>query len=175
MNLGGATRPRWSCMRPSIAAGMAGCVACVFADNSLNPPSPSKARARAVRRLQIPLGLNAHYGLFGVNDYMERRAAPPSLRNHQRSARRYRPSPSAVGQLNPEAQFFDTPCRSPTAVPRGDSLSVPLSTAPCSNGGLAVIGDIRRAGEKSASARLYIRMAQDYPGGNRWKPWFPAY
>ncbi len=69
MNLGGATAGAMIMhAAQAIDAGMANVVACVFADAPLRPPSPNKgAAAGSAASYGYAQGVNAHYGLFGVN------------------------------------------------------------------------------------------------------------
>ncbi|MGO9684487.1 MAG: hypothetical protein ACLPTZ_18235, partial [Beijerinckiaceae bacterium] len=113
MNLGGATAAAMIMhAAQAIDAGMAEVVACVFADAPLRPPSPNKGSdGGSAAFYGFAQGLDAHYGLFGVNAHYAFVA--------QRHMYRYGTTNDHLGavavserkwaNLNPAAQFHDTP------------------------------------------------------------------
>jgi acetyl-CoA acetyltransferase len=173
MNLGGATAAAMVMhAAQSIAAGMADCVACVFADAPLRPPSPSKGKGEgSASAYGFAQGLNAHYGLFGVNAQYAFVA--------QRHMHRYGTTGDQLGAIavaerawansNPEAQFFDTPM---TLADYHASRWVvePFHLYDCclvSNGGLAVIVTSAERAKNLKRPPVYILgMAQGHPGGD---------
>ncbi len=173
MNLGGATAAAMVMhASQSIAAGMADCVACVFADAPLRPPSPSKGKGEgSASAYGFAQGLNAHYGLFGVNAQYAFVA--------QRHMHRYGTTGDQLGAIavaerswansNPDAQFFDTPM---TLADYHASRWVvePFHLYDCclvSNGGLAVIVTSAERAKNLKRPPVYILgMAQGHPGGD---------
>ncbi len=69
MNAGGATAGSMVMhAAQSIAAGMANAIACVFADAPLKPPKPQAGKdGGSAAAYGFARGLDAAYGLFGVN------------------------------------------------------------------------------------------------------------
>ena len=173
MNLGGATAAAMIMhAAQSIAAGMADVVACVFSDAPLRPPAPDKAKgAGSAAAYGFARGLNAHYGLFGVNAHYAFVA--------QRHMYRYGTTQDQLGavavaerqwaNLNPEAQFHDSPM---TMADYHASRWVvePFHLYDCclvSNGGLAVIVTSAERAKNLRRPPVYILgMGQGHPGGD---------
>ena len=173
MNLGGATAAAMIMhAAQSIAAGMADVVACVFSDAPLRPPAPDKSKgAGSAAAYGFARGMNAHYGLFGVNAHYAFVA--------QRHMHRYGTTQDHLGavavaerqwaNLNPEAQFFDSPM---TMADYHASRWVvePFHLYDCclvSNGGLAVIVTSAERAKNLKRPPVYILgMGQGHPGGD---------
>jgi acetyl-CoA acetyltransferase len=173
MNLGGATAAAMIMhAAQSIAAGMAEVVACVFSDAPLRPPAPDKSKgAGSAAAYGFARGLNAHYGLFGVNAHYAFVA--------QRHMYRYGTTQDHLGavavaerqwaNLNPEAQFHDSPM---TMADYHASRWVvePFHLYDCclvSNGGLAVIVTSAERAKNLRRPPVYILgMGQGHPGGD---------
>jgi acetyl-CoA acetyltransferase len=173
MNLGGATAAAMVMhAAQSIDAGMADCVACVFADAPLRPPSPSKGKGEgSAGAYGFAQGLNAHYGLFGVNAQYAFVA--------QRHMHRYGTTGDHLGAIavaervwanwNPDAQFFDSPM-SLADYHASRWVVEPFHLYDCclvSNGGLAVIVTSAERAKNLKRPPVYILgMAQGHPGGD---------
>src|SRR5258708_31671594 len=173
MNLGGATAAAMVMhASQSIAAGMADCVACVFADAPLRPPSPSKGKGEgSASAYGFAQGLNAHYGLFGVNAQYAFVA--------QRHMHRYGTTGDQLGAIavaerswansNPDAHFFDTPM---TLADYHASRWVvePFHLYNCclvSNGALAVIVTSTQRSKNLKPPPFYIlAMSRGHPRGD---------
>lgn len=175
MNLGGATAGAMIMHAiQSIAAGMANCVACVFADAPLRPPAPKDGKGAgggSAAAYGFARGLNAAYGQFGVNAhyaFVARRhmALYGTTQDHLGAI--------AVEQrkwanLNPAAQFCDTPM---TMEDYHSSRWVvePFHLYDCclvSNGGLAVIVTSADRAKSLRKPPVYVLgMGQGHPGGD---------
>jgi len=173
MNLGGATAGAMIMhAAQAIDAGMAEVVACVFADAPLRPPSPSKGDGGgSAASYGFAQGVNAHYGLFGVNAQYAFVA--------QRHMYKYGTTNDHFGavavserdwaNLNPAAQFHDNPM---TLADYHASRWVvePFHLYDCclvSNGGLAVIVTSAERAKNLKRPPVYILgMAQGHPGGD---------
>jgi acetyl-CoA acetyltransferase len=173
MNLGGATAAAMIMhATQAIDAGMAEVVACVFADAPLRPPSPNKGdKAGSAASYGFAQGVNAHYGLFGVNAQYAFVA--------QRHMYRYGTTNDHLGavavaerdwaNLNPAAQFYGAPM---TLADYHASRWVvePFHLYDCclvSNGGLAVIVTSADRAKTLKRPPVYILgMGQGHPGGD---------
>ncbi len=173
MNLGGATAAAMVMhAAQAINAGMAEVVACVFADAPLRPPSPNKGdSAGSAASYGFAQGVNAHYGLFGVNAQYAFVA--------QRHMYKYGTTNDHLGavavserdwaNLNPAAQFHDAPM---TIADYHASRWVvePFHLYDCclvSNGGLAVIVTSADRAKSLKRPPVYILgMGQGHPGGD---------
>jgi acetyl-CoA acetyltransferase len=175
MNLGGATAGAMIMHAiQSIAAGMANCVACVFADAPLRPPAPKDGKGAgggSAAAYGFARGLNAAYGQFGVNAhyaFVARRhmALYGTTQDHLGAI--------AVEQrkwanLNPAAQFCDTPM---TMEDYHSSRWVvePFHLYDCclvSNGGLGVIVTSADRAKSLRKPPVYVLgMGQGHPGGD---------
>lgn len=174
MNLGGATAAAMIMhAAQSIAAGMAEVVACVFADAPLRPPAPREkgGGGGSAAAYGFARGVNAAYGLFGVNAnyaFVARRHM------HLYGTTQDHLGAIAVEQrkwanLNPAAQFHDTPM---TMEDYHASRWVvePFHLYDCclvSNGGLAVIVTSADRAKDLKKPPVYILgMGQGHPGGD---------
>jgi len=173
MNLGGATAAAMVMhAAQAIDAGMAEVVACVFADAPLRPPSPDKRdKAGSAASYGFAQGVNAHYGLFGVNAQYAFVA--------QRHMYRYGTTNDHLGavavserdwaNLNPAAQFHDTPM-SIADYHASRWVVEPFHLYDCclvSNGGLAVIVTSAERAKSLKRPPVYILgMGQGHPGGD---------
>ncbi len=173
MNLGGATAAAMIMhASQAIDAGMAEVVACVFADAPLRPPSPNKGdKSGSAASYGYAQGLNAHYGLFGVNAQYAFVA--------QRHMYKYGTTNDHLGavavaerdwaNLNPAAQFYGAPM---TLANYHASRWVvePFHLYDCclvSNGGLAVIVTSADRAKTLKRPPVYILgMGQGHPGGD---------
>jgi acetyl-CoA acetyltransferase len=175
MNLGGATAGAMIMHAiQSIAAGMANCVACVFADAPLRPPAPKDGKGGgggSAAAYGFARGLSAAYGQFGVNAhyaFVARRhmALFGTTQEHLGAI--------AVEQrkwanLNPAAQFSDSPM---TMEDYHSSRWVvePFHLYDCclvSNGGLAVIVTSAERAKSLRKPPVYVLgMGQGHPGGD---------
>jgi len=173
MNIGGATAAGMIMhAAQSIAAGMAECVACVFADAPLKPPSPDKGKGGgSASAYGFARGLNAAYGLFGVNAayaFVARRHM------HLYGTTGEQLGAIAVAQrqwanMNPDAQFYDSPM-SMADYHASRWVVEPFHLYDCclvSNGGLAVIVTSAERAKDLRRPPVYILgMAQGHPGGD---------
>ena len=173
MNLGGATAAAMIMhAAQAIDAGMAEVVACVFADAPLRPPSPNKAAGGgSAASYGFAQGVNAHYGLFGVNAQYAFVA--------QRHMYKYGTTNDHLGavavserdwaNLNPDAQFHKAPM---TIADYHASRWVvePFHLYDCclvSNGGLAVIVTSAERAKTLKRPPVYVLgMGQGHPGGD---------
>ena len=173
MNLGGATAAAMIMhAAQSIAAGMAEVVACVFADAPLRPPSPEKGKGGgAGAAYGFGRGINAAYGLFGVNALY---AFVAQRHMHQYGTTGEHLGAVAVSQrewanMNPDAQFYDTPM-SMADYHASRWIVEPFHLYDCclvSNGGLAVIvTSAERAKDLKRPPVYILGMAQGHPGGD---------
>jgi acetyl-CoA acetyltransferase len=173
MNIGGATAAGMIMhAAQSIAAGMAEVVACVFSDAPLKPPSPDKGKGGgSASAYGFGRGLNASYGLFGVNAayaFVARRHMDLyGTTNEHLGA-------IAVAQrqwanMNPDAQFYDSPM-SMADYNTSRWVVEPFHLYDCclvSNGGLAVIiTSAERAKDLRRPPVYILGMAQGHPGGD---------
>lgn len=174
MNLGGATAAAMIMhATQSIAAGMAEVVACVFADAPLKPPAPREkgGGGGSAAAYGFARGVNAAYGLFGVNAnyaFVARRHM------HLYGTTQDHLGTIAVEQrkwanLNPEAQFHDTPM-SMEDYHSSRWVVEPFHLFDCclvSNGGLAVIVTSAERAKDLKKPPVYILgMGQGHPGGD---------
>jgi acetyl-CoA acetyltransferase len=173
MNLGGATAGAMVMHAvQSIAAGMANVVACVFSDAPLKPPSPRDGKgAGSAAAYGFARGLNASYGLFGVNAHY---AFVAQRHMHIYGTTQDQFGAIAVSQrqwanLNPDAQFHDVPM---TLEDYHASRWVvePFHLFDCclvSNGGLCVIvTSAQRAKDLKRPPAYLLGMGQGHPGGD---------
>ena len=173
MNLGGATAGAMVMHAvQSIAAGMANVVACVFSDAPLKPPSPRDGKgAGSAAAYGFARGLNASYGLFGVNAQY---AFVAQRHMHLYGTTQDQFGAIAVSQrqwanLNPDAQFQDVPM---TLADYHASRWVvePFHLFDCclvSNGGLCVIvTSAQRAKDLKRPPVYLLGMGQGHPGGD---------
>jgi len=173
MNLGGATAGAMVMHAvQSIAAGMANVVACVFSDAPLKPPSPRDGKgAGSAAAYGFARGLNASYGLFGVNAQY---AFVAQRHMHLYGTTQDQFGAIAVSQrqwanLNPDAQFQDVPM---TLADYHASRWVvePFHLFDCclvSNGGLCVIvTSAQRARDLKCPPVYLLGMGQGHPGGD---------
>jgi acetyl-CoA acetyltransferase len=156
----------------SINAGMAEVVACVFSDAPLRPPTPDKAKGGgSAAAYGFARGMNAHYGLFGVNAHY---AFVAQRHMHLYGTTQDHLGAIAVAErqwanLNPEAQFHDNPM---TMADYHASRWVvePFHLYDCclvSNGGLAVIVTSAERAKDLKKPPVYILgMGQGHPGGD---------
>jgi len=173
MNLGGATAAAMVMHAvQAIAAGMADTVACVFSDAPLKPPSPKDGKAAgSAAAYGFARGLNAAYGLFGVNAHY---AFVARRHMHLYGTTQDHLGAIAVSQrqwanLNPDAQFHDVPM---TLEDYHASRWVvePFHLYDCclvSNGGLCVIVTSAERAKNLRRPPVYILgMGQGHPGGD---------
>jgi acetyl-CoA acetyltransferase len=172
MNLGGATAGAMVMHAvQAIASGMAKTVACVFADAPLRPPSPKKDGGGSAAAYGFARGLNAAYGLFGVNAHY---AFVARRHMHLYGTTNDHLGAVAVAQrkwanMNPDAQFCDTPM---TLQDYHNSRWVvePFHLFDCclvSNGGLAVIVTSADQAKDLKKPPVYVLgMGQGHPGGD---------
>ncbi len=171
MNLGGATAGAMIMhAAQAIDAGMANVVACVFADAPLRPPSPDKgSESGSAASYGYAQGVNAHYGLFGVNAQYAFVA--------QRHMYKYGTTNDHLGavavaerdwaNLNPAAQFYGAPM---TLADYHASRWVvePFHLYDCclvSNGGLAdIVTSAERAKTLKRPPVYILGMGQGHPG-----------
>lgn len=173
MNLGGATAGAMVMHAvQSIAAGMANVVACVFSDAPLKPPSPRDGKgAGSAAAYGFARGLNASYGLFGVNALYafvaQRHMYIYGTTQDQFGA--IAVSQRQWANLNPDAQFQDVPM---TLEDYHASRWVvePFHLFDCclvSNGGLCVIvTSAQRAKDLKRPPAYLLGMGQGHPGGD---------
>lgn len=175
MNLGGASAGAMIMhASQAIASGMANAVACVFADAPLRPPRPQKDGGKgggSAAAYGFARGLNAAYGLFGVNAqyaFVARRHMDlyGTTSDHLGAV--------AVAQrkwanLNPDAQFYDTPM-SLDDYHQSRWIVEPFHLFDCclvSNGGLAVIVTSADRAKDLKKPPVYILgMGQGHLGGD---------
>ncbi len=173
MNLGGATAAAMIMhAAQSIAAGMADVVACVFSDAPLRPPAPDKAKGPgSAAAYGFARGINAHYGLFGVNAHY---AFVAQRHMHLYGTTNEHLGAIAVAErewanLNPDAQFNDSPM-SMADYHASRWVVEPFHLFDCclvSNGGLAVIvTSAERAKDLKRPPVYILGMAQGHPGGD---------
>ncbi len=173
MNIGGATAAGMIMhAAQSIAAGMAECVACVFADAPLKAPSPEKGKGGgSASAYGFARGLNAAYGLFGVNAAY---AFVAQRHMHLYGTTGDHLGAIAVAQrqwanMNPDAQFYDSPM-SMADYHASRWVVEPFHLYDCclvSNGGLAVIVTSAERAKDLRRPPVYILgMAQGHPGGD---------
>ena len=174
MNAGGATAGAMVMhAAQSIAAGMAEVVACVFADAPLKAPKPNagKPAGGSAAAYGFARGLDAAYGLFGVNAqyaFVARRHMDlyGTTNDHLGAI--------AVAQrqwanLNPQAQFFKEPL---TLEDYHNSrwIAEPFHLLDCclvSNGGVCVIVTSAERARDLRKPPVYILgMGQGHPGGD---------
>jgi acetyl-CoA acetyltransferase len=173
MNLGGATAAAMVMHAvQAIAAGMANTVACVFSDAPLKPPSPKDGKgAGSAAAYGFARGLNAAYGLFGVNAHY---AFVARRHMHLYGTTQDQLGAIAVSQrqwanLNPDAQFHDVPM---TLEDYHASRWVvePFHLYDCclvSNGGLCVVVTSAEHAKNLRRPPVYILgMGQGHPGGD---------
>ncbi|MGH7864832.1 MAG: thiolase family protein, partial [Candidatus Binataceae bacterium] len=173
MNLGGATAGAMVMHAvQSIASGMANVVACVFSDAPLKPPAPQGGKgAGSAAAYGFARGLNAAYGLFGVNAHY---AFVAQRHMHLYGTTQDQFGAIAVSQrqwanLNPDAQFHDVPM---TLQYYHASRWVvePFHLYDCclvSNGGLCVIvTSAERAKNLNRPPVYVLGMGQGHPGGD---------
>ncbi len=173
MNVGGATAAAMIMhAAQSIASGMAECVACVFSDAPLRPPTPGKGKGEgSAAAYGFAQGLNGYYGLFGVNAQYAFVA-----RRHMFKYGTTQEHLGAVAvaerqwaNMNPDAQFFDTPM-SMADYHASRWVVEPFHLFDCclvSNGGLAVIvTSAERAKSLKRSPVYILGMGQGHPGGD---------
>ncbi len=173
MNLGGATAAAMIMhAAQAIDAGMAEVVACVFADSPLRPPSPNKGGGSgggSAAFYGFAQGLDAHYGLFGVNAHY---AFVAQRHMHCYGTTNEHLGAVAVSQrkwanLNPAAQFYDTPM-SMAEYHASRWVVEPFHLYDCclvSNGGLAVIVTSAERAKNLKRPPVYILgMGQGHPG-----------
>src|SRR5713101_3279429 len=173
MNLGGATAAAMIMhAAQSIAAGMAEVVACVFSDAPLRPPAPDKSKGGgSAAAYGFARGVNAAYGLFGVNAHY---AFVAQRHMHLYGTTNEHLGAIAVAErqwanLNPDAQFHDTPM-SMADYNASRWVVEPFHLYDCclvSNGGLAVIVTSTQRAKNLRRPPVYILgMAQGHPGGD---------
>ncbi len=173
MNLGGATAAAMIMhAAQSIAAGMAEVVACVFSDAPLRPPAPDKSKGSgSAAAYGFARGVNAAYGLFGVNAHY---AFVAQRHMHLYGTTNEHLGAIAVAErqwanLNPEAQFHDTPM-SMADYNASRWVVEPFHLYDCclvSNGGLAVIvTSAERAKDLKRPPVYILGMGQGHPGGD---------
>jgi acetyl-CoA acetyltransferase len=173
MNIGGATAAGMIMhAAQSIAAGMAEVVACVFGDAPLKPPSPDKGKGGgSASAYGFARGLNAAYGLFGVNAAY---AFVAQRHMHLYGTTGDHLGAIAVAQrqwanMNPDAQFYDSPM-SMADYHAARWVVEPFHLYDCclvSNGGLAVIvTSAERAKDLKRPPVYILGMAQGHPGGD---------
>jgi acetyl-CoA acetyltransferase len=173
MNLGGATAAAMIMhAAQAIDAGMAEVVACVFADAPLRPPSPGKGSGSgggSAAFYGFAQGLDAYYGLFGVNAHY---AFVAQRHMHCYGTTNDHLGAVAVSQrkwanLNPAAQFYDTPM-SMADYHASRWVVEPFHLYDCclvSNGGLAVIVTSAERAKNLKRPPVYILgMGQGHPG-----------
>jgi acetyl-CoA acetyltransferase len=156
----------------AIEAGMANVVACVFSDAPLKPPKPEKGKGDgSAAAYGFAQGLNAHYGLFGVNAQYAFVA--------RRHMYKYGTTSEHLGavavaerqwaNMNPDAQFYDTPM-SMADYHASRWVVEPFHLFDCclvSNGGLAVIVTSADRAKNLKRKPVYILgMGQGHPGGD---------
>lgn len=172
MNLGGATAAAMIMHAvQAIASGMATTVACVFADAPLRPPSPRKNGGGSAAAYGFARGLNAAYGLFGVNAQY---AFVARRHMHLYGTTSDHLGAIAVAQrkwanMNPAAQFCDTPMTLDD-YHKSRWVVEPFHLYDCclvSNGGLAVIVTSSERAKDLQKPPVYILgMGQGHPGGD---------
>jgi len=174
MNAGGATAGAMVMhAAQSIAAGMANAVACVFADAPLKPPRPQagKSGGGSAAAYGFGRGLDAAYGLFGVNAQY---AFVARRHMHLYGTTNEHLGAIAVAQrewanLNPQAQFYREPL---TLADYHNSrwVAEPFHLLDCclvSNGGLCVIvTSAERARDLKPTPAYILGMGQGHPGGD---------
>jgi acetyl-CoA acetyltransferase len=174
MNAGGATAGAMVMhAAQSIAAGMATAVACVFADAPLKPPRPEagKKAGGSAAAYGFGRGLDAAYGLFGVNAQY---AFVARRHMHLFGTTSDQLGAIAVAQrewanLNPEAQFYQEPL---TLAGYHSSrwIAEPFHLLDCclvSNGGLCVIvTSAERARDLKKPPVYVLGMGQGHLGGD---------
>lgn len=174
MNAGGATAGAMVMhAAQSIAAGMVNAVACVFADAPLKPPRPEtgKSGGGSAAAYGFGRGLDAAYGLFGVNAQY---AFVARRHMHLYGTTNDHLGAIAVAQrqwanLNPQAQFYR---ESLTLADYHNSrwVAEPFHLLDCclvSNGGLCVVvTSAERARDLKRSPVYILGMGQGHPGGD---------
>ncbi len=174
MNAGGATAGAMVMhAAQSVAAGMAEAVACVFADAPLKPPRPASGRSAggSAAAYGFGRGLEASYGLFGVNAQY---AFVARRHMHLYGTTNDQLGAIAVAQrqwanLNPQAQFFREPL---TIADYHNSrwIAEPFHLLDCclvSNGGLCVIvTSAERARDLQRPPAYILGMGQGHLGGD---------
>jgi len=173
MNAGGATAGSMVMhAAQSIAAGMANAVACVFADAPLKPPKPQAGKdGGSAAAYGFARGLDAAYGLFGVNAQY---ALVARRHMHLYGTTNDHMGAIAVAQrkwanMNPMAQFLNEPL---TLDDYHNSrwIAEPFHLLDCclvSNGGLCVIvTSAERARDLEKPPVYILGMGQGHPGGD---------
>lgn len=174
MNAGGATAGAMVMhAAQSIAAGMVNAVACVFADAPLKPPRPEtgKSGGGSAAAYGFGRGLDAAYGLFGVNAQY---AFVARRHMHLYGTTNDHLGAIAVAQrqwanLNPQAQFYR---ESLTLADYHNSrwVAEPFHLLDCclvSNGGLCVVvTSAERARDLKRSPVYILGMGQGHSGGD---------
>src|SRR5271154_599496 len=177
MNLGGATAGAMIMhAAQSIAAGMANCEACVFADAPLKPPAPRTDKGAgggggSAAAYGFARGLNAAYGQFGVNA-----AYAFVARRHMDLFGTTQDQLGAIAveqrrwaNKNPAAQFFDAPM-SIEDYRASRWVAEPFHLYDCclvSNGGVAVIVTSAERARSLKKPPVYLLgMGQGHPGGD---------
>jgi acetyl-CoA acetyltransferase len=172
MNVGGATAGAMIMHAVQmISAGMADCIACVFADAPLKPPSPRGKGEGSAAAYGFARGLNASYGLFGVNAQYafvaRRHMSLYGTTNEHLGA--IAVAQRAWANMNPAAQFHDTPM-SMADYHASRWVVEPFHLFDCclvSNGGLAVIVTSAERAKNLKHPPVYILgMGQGHPGGD---------
>ena len=174
MNAGGATAGAMIMHAvQSIASGIANVVACIFADVPLKPPRPDagKAGGGSAAAYGFARGLDAAYGLFGVNAQY---AFVARRHMHLYGTTNDHLGAIAVAErqwanLNPAAQFY----REPLTLERyHDSrwIAEPFHLLDCclvTNGGLCVIVTSADRARHLRKPPVYVLgMGQGHPGGD---------
>ena len=175
MNLGGATAAAMVMHAvQSIAAGMAEVVACVFADAPLKPPArgtAAKGSNGSAAAYGFGRGLEAAYGLFGVNAtyaFVARRHM------HLYGTTNDHLGAIATAQrtwanLNPQAQMYGQPM-SMEDYRNSRWVVEPFHLYDCclvSNGGLALIVTAAERARDLKKPPVYVLgMGQGHPGGD---------
>ncbi|HVC44933.1 MAG TPA: hypothetical protein VND20_08960 [Candidatus Binataceae bacterium] len=174
MNAGGATAGAMIMHAvQAIAAGMANVVACVFADAPLKPPRPDAAKGAggSAAAYGFARGLDAAYGLFGVNAQY---AFVARRHMHLYGTTNDHLGAIAVAErqwanLNPAAQFHREPL---TLAGYHDSrwIAEPFHLLDCclvSNGALCVIVTAADRARDLRQPPVYVLgMGQGHPGGD---------
>lgn len=174
MNAGGATAGAMIMhAAQSIAAGMATAVACVFADAPLKPPRPEagKKAGGSAAAYGFGRGLEAAYGLFGVNAQY---AFVARRHMHLYGTTSDQLGAIAVSQrewanMNPEAQFYQEPLTL-AGYHASRWIAEPFHLLDCclvSNGGLCVIvTSAERARDLKKPPVYILGMGQGHLGGD---------
>lgn len=172
MNLGGATAAAMIMHAvQAIASGMATTVACVFADAPLRPPAAKKSGGGSAAAYGFARGLDAAYGLFGVNAQY---AFVARRHMHLYGTTNDHLGMVAIAQrkwanMNPDAQFHDIPMTLDD-YHKSRWVVEPFHLYDCclvSNGGLAVIVTSSARAKDLKKPPVYILgMGQGHPGGD---------